>query len=99
MQDVEHWWNGLWGTLARRDLFLRRSPDGWWEIEAREAGRSARGRFDTEDEAREILCTLFGGERYRRVDGLTRRSPVAGDGVEGGPQLGDLGAGGGQFDA
>jgi hypothetical protein len=26
---VEHWWNGVWGRMARRDVWLRSDVNGW----------------------------------------------------------------------
>jgi hypothetical protein len=69
METVEHWWNGAWGTLTRRDVFLRRNPAGpLWEVEAREAGRSACREFATEAEARAMLARIVPmGSRWRRI--------------------------------
>lgn len=71
MRLIEHWWNGRWGTLGRRDIVLRYNPAGLWEIEAREAGRCALGEFGTEGEARAVLRSLVGGDGWRRVDHLS----------------------------
>lgn len=32
-----HWWNGKWGRLARRDVYLRAEGEGF-AVEAREGG-------------------------------------------------------------
>lgn len=48
-----HWWNGKWGRLARRDVYIRHTPTGV-ELELREGGydgRSARAAFPTEADA------------------------------------------------
>ncbi|GGJ75510.1 hypothetical protein GCM10010123_01860 [Pilimelia anulata] len=48
-----HWWNGKWGRLARRDIFIRQTPSGV-ELELREGGydgRSVRATFPTEGSA------------------------------------------------
>ncbi|WP_203903233.1 hypothetical protein [Virgisporangium aliadipatigenens] len=72
METREHWWNGLWGTGSRRDVWLRYNPAGLWEIEARRAGRSSLGEFATEVEARDTLAQLVTGEGWRRLDELTQ---------------------------
>jgi hypothetical protein len=53
METVGKWWNGTWGRLARRDVFLRVGT--LWEVEAREGGADGRSRiwrFLSEEEAR-----------------------------------------------
>jgi hypothetical protein len=70
VETLEHWWNGRWGSLGRRDIYLRRNPAGLWEIEARELGRSALGEFTTEGRAREVLGPLVAADGWRRVDHL-----------------------------
>jgi len=53
METVGKWWNGTWGRLARRDVFLRVGT--LWEVEAREGGADGRSRvwrFTSEEEAR-----------------------------------------------
>jgi hypothetical protein len=44
MDLVGRWWNGRWGRLARRDVWLRRRTV--WEVEARQGenddGKSQR---------------------------------------------------------
>jgi hypothetical protein len=53
METVGHWWNGIWGRLARLDVYLRMQKPRW-EVELREGGaegRSRRWTFDSEPEA------------------------------------------------
>jgi hypothetical protein len=59
---------GRWGTLGRRDIWLRHNPAGLWEIEARETGRSAVGEYPSETQAHELLATLVTADGWRRVD-------------------------------
>lgn len=69
---MEHWWNGSWGRLARRDFYLRRNPvGGQWEVEVRELSRSLVREYATEDQAREVLRQLLdlGGD-YKRIDNI-----------------------------
>lgn len=49
------WWNGRWGRLARRDIYLYADP---WRVEARDGG--ADGRYfdypvDDEDQALQLV--------------------------------------------
>jgi hypothetical protein len=44
MEQRKHFWNGRWGRLARRDLYLREDA-GIWVIEDREGGADGRGRY------------------------------------------------------
>jgi hypothetical protein len=59
VETLEHWWNSLWGTSNRRDVWLRYDPAGpTWMIEARQGGRTARGEYDSEERARAVLSEL-----------------------------------------
>ena len=62
MDTVEHWWNGTWGRLVRRDVWLR--TDGQtWEVEAGRGGmegRSAVLTYPDEAQARQELSLLLG---------------------------------------
>ena len=41
MKVIRHWWNGSWGRLTRRDVYVR--TDGRaWEVEARLGGAEGR---------------------------------------------------------
>lgn len=57
---VTRWWNGVWGRLTRRDVWLAREVR--WHVVARagdsETGRVLRWEFDTEDEARRMVRRL-----------------------------------------
>jgi hypothetical protein len=62
VETKEHWWNGLWGTATRRDIWLRLNHGGpLWEIEVRYAGRSTLREFRTERAARLVLRELTAG--------------------------------------
>jgi len=50
---VKHWWNGRWGRLTRRDVYVR-THGKRYELELREGGSegtSWRRLFDTLDDA------------------------------------------------
>ncbi len=71
METVGRWWNGTWGRLSRRDVYLRTGPV--WEVEARQGGvdgSSRTWRFDSEAEARAFVerC-LVGPGTWRELSG------------------------------
>lgn len=49
---LNHWWNGSWGRLTRRDVWLEELPDGrflvrwrggdWWQRDGRYTTRSPK---------------------------------------------------------
>lgn len=61
MKLVGWWWNGRWGRMARRHIWLH--TDGVvWRVEARQGDNDARvwGRnFDTEAEARQLVEAMM----------------------------------------
>ena len=69
MEQVARWWNGSYGRLSRRDVFLRRGTV--WEVEAREGGAEGRSRvfrFDSEQEAVAFAQRCRGGPgRWREL--------------------------------
>lgn len=54
------WWNGRWGRLARRDIWLSRTVQ--WQVTARrgnsETGEVLRWHFDSEQQARDMVVRL-----------------------------------------
>ena len=60
MEIIGRWWNGVWGKLARRDIWLGRQTR--WHVVARsgdaETGRVLRWDFTTEAEARAMVKRL-----------------------------------------
>jgi hypothetical protein len=74
MEQRKHWWNGKWGRLARRDVYLRNDADQWY-VEQRAGGAEGISRFyeyDSEDEAYEAIRTLLDGAgEWRQLDGGT----------------------------
>ncbi|MFF0172929.1 hypothetical protein [Micromonospora profundi] len=75
MRDVvARWWNGIWGRLGRRDVWLVREVR--WKVTARagdsESGRVLRWEFDTEDEALAMVKRLLAadaGGQWRKQSG------------------------------
>jgi hypothetical protein len=71
------WWNGRWGRLARREIFLA-PVDGRWVVELRRGGEGGRSRtrtFGSEGEALDwvesVVLEADGG--WRQVDSLGSR--------------------------
>lgn len=65
---LEHWFNGMPGPVARRDIYLRVNPEGpLWEIEARQAGQVSLTEYGSEEHARRILTNLLVGAAWRRL--------------------------------
>ncbi|MEV0731966.1 hypothetical protein [Polymorphospora sp. NPDC050346] len=63
MEQRKHWWNGKWGRLARRDVYLRADGDRW-HVEQRAGGADGVPRFyefDSEDDALDAVRALLDG--------------------------------------
>jgi hypothetical protein len=85
VEVVGRWWNGIWGRLARRDIWLTRQTR--WQVRARhgdsETGRELLWHYDSEAEARTMIDRLTRAEgpgtwRELPVDNpptRTRRQP------------------------
>jgi hypothetical protein len=61
VEQRKHWWNGNWGRLARKDVYLRTDGDQWF-VEQRAGGAEGRSRFfefGSEDEAYDIVRALL----------------------------------------
>lgn len=78
---VERWWNGRFGRLNRRDVWLYRST--MWRVESREgdadSGRGNTWTFDDEAQARTMVRRLLetGGDGWRDLtDGPPKEAPV-----------------------
>ncbi|MEU5943552.1 hypothetical protein ABZ807_31310 [Micromonospora sp. NPDC047548] len=82
-EQVSQWWNGSWGRLTRRDVWLSREVR--WHIVARfgdtETGKILRWEFATEDEARSMVQRLLRAECSRELSDLMRNrfkdAPIA----------------------
>ncbi|GAA4692087.1 hypothetical protein [Phytohabitans rumicis] len=74
MEQRKHWWNGKWGRIARKDVFLRNDADQWY-VEQRAGGAEGISRFyeyDSEDEAYDAIRALLDGpDEWRPLDGGT----------------------------
>lgn len=49
MERRKHWWNGIWGRLARRDVYLYVDGDQWL-VEARTGGADGQSRWFEHDD-------------------------------------------------
>lgn len=78
MHTVEHWWNGVSGGHARRDVFLR--TDGTaWEVELRHYPESSkRMRSLSEAEARVHVQDAMssGNDPWERLEHVSRDQPT-----------------------
>lgn len=54
MERRKHWWNGVWGKLSRRDVFLYRDGDRWL-VEARRGGAEGGSRWFEQDQENAAL--------------------------------------------
>ncbi|MER7441825.1 hypothetical protein [Micromonospora avicenniae] len=76
---VSRWWNGVWGRLIRRDVWLAREMR--WHVVARagdsEIGKVLRWEFDTEDDARQMVQRLIcaDGSQWREMKGDAADQP------------------------
>ncbi|WP_200216795.1 hypothetical protein [Micromonospora coerulea] len=76
---VARWWNGTWGRLTRRDVWLAREVR--WHVVARtgdpETGNVLRWEFDNEAEARQMVKrpVQAGGGQWREQTGDAATEP------------------------
>lgn len=78
MEQVEWWWNGKWGRLARRDVWLRRDGTSW-RIEAQQGGRDGRRlwwrAYPDEAAARTELAAIMARASDKWTDMANIRRP------------------------
>jgi hypothetical protein len=63
VEQRKHWWNGSWGRLARKDVYLRTDGDQWF-VEQRAGGADGASRFfqfGSEDDAYDVIRALLAG--------------------------------------
>jgi hypothetical protein len=75
--DSRQWWNGRWGRLARREIFVG-PADGQWVVELRRGGEGGRSRtrtFASEAEALDWVenAVLEADGGWRQVDSSRSR--------------------------
>lgn len=75
VEQRKHWWNGSWGRLGRRDVFLRVDADQWI-VEQRAGGAEGVSRwyeFDSEDAALDLVQALLAaGDGWRELTARAR---------------------------
>jgi hypothetical protein len=75
MDLVGRWWNGRWGRLGRRDIWLRRRTV--WEVEARHGetddGKSQHWEFTNDDEALIMVNRLMASapDEWKDLTGMS----------------------------
>ncbi len=74
---VRRWWNGIWGRLTRRDVWLVRETR--WTVMARagdtESGKVLRWEFDSEPEALQMVDRLLRADTAGRWREQTNGTP------------------------
>ena len=60
MEQRKHWWNGKWGRIARKDVYLRVSGDQWY-VEQRAGGSDGVSHFFEYDNEDAALDTVTDG--------------------------------------
>lgn len=79
MEVRGRWWNGAWGRMARRDIWLM-SDDDRWRVRGRvggDEGREVNYQFDEEASARAMVERMMKTSvgRWRDLtDALRRQS-------------------------
>lgn len=72
MEQRKHWWNGSWGRLVRKDVYLRTDGDQWF-VEQRAGGAEGTSRFfefGSEDDAYDVIhALLVGPDEWRELSG------------------------------
>jgi len=71
MRIVGHWWNGSWGRLTRRDVWLKTDGNRWY-VQARQGDgdRPVWSRpYLTEEAARQQLAAMLarGAKQWRDI--------------------------------
>ncbi len=87
-ETLAHWWNGHWGYLVRRDVWLDRRPDGVFEIrwsggdwgERSPAHREGKCWRSTPQGALAALRSLLGDDlsAWKDLEALARSLPPRG---------------------
>ena len=72
-----HWWNGRWGRIARRDIYLRADGDRY-VVEAREGGADGnRADVVSADRGGRSAARRRSTERPGRLAGAHRQAAAA----------------------
>lgn len=69
MNIVEHWWNGSWAGLFRRDVRLQVTDTGTWQLWVRYGHDDKAFDYKDEADARTEMALLLSEEGpWKRVD-------------------------------
>ncbi|WP_050778249.1 hypothetical protein [Micromonospora sp. ATCC 39149] len=83
---VRRWWNGVWGRLARRDVWLVRHTR--WKVVARsgdgETGKVLRWEFDSQTDAQDMVDRLLRADSPGSWQELSPRERASRSAREGG---------------
>lgn len=70
MERRTHWWNGSWGRLGRRDVYLYQDG-GQWRVEARRGGAEGGSTWsehpDRDTATDRVRDLLTGPGRWREL--------------------------------
>ncbi|WP_328533121.1 hypothetical protein OG836_24480 [Micromonospora zamorensis] len=79
MEARDRWWNGVWGRIGRRDIWLLSDGDRW-VVRGRlggDEGHEVTHHFDNEDRARDLIkhmMALSAGTWRSLLDPIRRES-------------------------
>jgi hypothetical protein len=66
---VKQWWNGRWGRLASRDVFVWATEERTrWAVEARQGGADGRSRFQEVSNGHEAFALAMRWRNARAND-------------------------------
>jgi hypothetical protein len=82
MELVQRWWNGKWGRLARRDVWLEQ--DSTWHVHARQGGvdsptKDKTWTFANRAEADDMVRRLLAAEPtddWRDITEISAKPPI-----------------------
>jgi hypothetical protein len=72
MTLIGHWWNGQRGPFARGELFLRRHPNGSYEVQIRVAGKDRLIEGLTRDRAAALASKVTSRQGWVQVQESAR---------------------------
>jgi hypothetical protein len=82
MELVHRWWNGKWGRLARRDVWLEQ--DTTWHVRARQGdadnpGKTKAWTFASRGDADQLVGRLLAAEPtddWRDITTISAQAPI-----------------------
>ncbi|MBG6136541.1 hypothetical protein [Longispora fulva] len=67
MTEIARFWNGRLDDAARAEVFIRRHPNGTFEVQATVAGKNRLVEHLTRQRAEALAAALTAGSGWRRV--------------------------------